>query len=153
MSPTNPSGAVHPTGPMAAWAAAGIGLHWLWPLSLPDWQVLEWVSRGLLVPAVVIVVWSLVTLFRAGTTAEHSKPTTRLVTTGPFRFSRNPIYLGLSGILLGLSINWGSPYLIALSSLFPVVLQRWTVRPEEAYLEQEFGEEFRRYRASVRRWL
>jgi protein-S-isoprenylcysteine O-methyltransferase Ste14 len=138
---------------MVAWAAIGIGLHWLWPLSLPEWEVLEWVSRGLLVPGVVLVVWSLITLFRAGTPAEHSKPTTRLVTTGPFRFSRNPIYVGLTAILLGLSVNWGSPYLIVLSLAFPVVLRRWTVRPEEAYLQREFGEEFSRYRTSVRRWL
>jgi len=153
VSATNPSGAVHPTAPMVAWAVAGIGLQTLWPLSLPDWQALEWVSRGLLLPGVVMVVWSLITLFRAGTTAEHSKPTTRLVTTGPFRLSRNPIYLGLTAILVGLSVDWGSPYLILLSLAFPVVLHRWTVRPEEAYLEQEFGEEFRRYRSSVRRWI
>lgn len=138
---------------MVAWAAAGVGLQWLWPLSLPDWQVLEWVARGLLVPGVVTVVWSLAVLSRAGTTAEHSEPTTRLVTTGPFRFSRNPIYAGLTAILVGLSLEWGSPYLLVFALAFPLALQRWTVRPEEAYLEREFGEEFRRYRSSVRQWL
>jgi protein-S-isoprenylcysteine O-methyltransferase Ste14 len=138
---------------MLAWGGAGVGLQWLWPLAMPDGQGLEWVTRGLLVPGVVSVTWALITLFRAGTTTEHSKPTTRLVTTGPFRLSRNPIYLGLTAILVGLSVDWGNPYLLVLALAFPLALQRWTVGPEEAYLEREFGAEFRRYRSSVRRWL
>lgn len=153
MSGRNLSGALHPTTPMVAWAAAGFGLQWLWPLPLPEWQALEWLSRGLLVPGVVLVSWSLVALVRAGTTTEHSKPTTQLVTTGPFRFSRNPVYLGIVAILIGLSLDWGNPYLLVISLAFPLVLQRWTVRPEEAYLEREFGEDFRQYRSSVRRWI
>ena len=153
MSGTNPSGAVHPATPMVGWAAVGLGLQWLMPLPLPESQVLEWVSRGLLVPGVVLVSWSLVALLRAGTTTEHSKPTTRLVTTGPFRFSRNPLYAGLTAILIGLSLDWRNPYLLLLALVFPFVLQRWTVRAEEVYLAREFGEEFTRYRSSVRRWL
>lgn len=147
------SGALHPTVPMVAWAVGGLGLQQLWPLSLPDWQALEWVSRGLLLPGVVLVSWSLVALLRAGTTTEHSKPTTQLVTTGPFHFSRNPVYLGISAILLGLSLDWGNPYLLLLALAFPFMLQRWTVRPEEAYLERIFGDDFRRYREAVRRWI
>jgi protein-S-isoprenylcysteine O-methyltransferase Ste14 len=138
---------------MVAWAAAGFGLQWLWPLPLPEWHALEWVSRGLLLPGVVLVSWSLIALLRAGTTTEHSKPTTQLVTTGPFRVSRNPIYLGLAAILQGLSLNWGNPYLLVFALAFPFILQRWTIRPEEAYLERVFGAEFRRYRDSVRRWI
>ena len=153
MSGQDLSGALHPTTLMVVWAAAGLGLQWLWPLSFPDWQALEWVSWGLLVPGVILVSWSLLALVRAGTTTEHSKPTTRLVTTGPFRFSRNPLYAGITAILIGISLDGGNPYLLLLSLAFPLALQRWTIRPEEAYLEREFGEAYRRYRSSVRRWV
>lgn len=138
---------------MVVWGALGVGLQWIAPVSMPESQALEWVSRGLLIPGVVLVSWSLIALLRAGTTTEHSKPTTHLVTTGPFRFSRNPLYAGLTAILIGLSLDWGNPYLLLLSLVFPLVLERWTIRPEEVYLEREFGREFTRYKSSVRRWI
>ena len=107
-----------------------------------------------LVAAGVLLGASAVRLFRrAGTTPNPTRPTTALVLHGPYRFTRNPMYLGLGLAYLGaaLLVNSVWPYV-----LFPVVIvlvQRWVIAPEEAYLERKFGAEYRAYRARVRRWL
>jgi protein-S-isoprenylcysteine O-methyltransferase Ste14 len=107
-----------------------------------------------LVAAGVLLGASAVRLFRrAGTTPNPTRPATALVLHGPYRFTRNPMYLGLGLAYLGaaLLVNSGWPVV-----LFPAVIllvQRWVIAPEEAYLERKFGAEYRGYRARVRRWL
>jgi protein-S-isoprenylcysteine O-methyltransferase Ste14 len=90
---------------------------------------------------------------RAGSAVAPMRPTTALVTSGPFRWSRNPIYLGLAlcsaGVAVGLNLLW--PLL-----LLPIVIwvvRRWVIAREEQYLERAFGREYRRYRERVPRWL
>lgn len=93
------------------------------------------------------------TFRRAGTPVRIFEPATKLVTHGLYRFSRNPIYLGMAVALAGIAIMLGtlSPW-IALP-LFVVTVQRCFIVPEEALMEQSFGETYRNYRKAVRRWL
>ena len=90
---------------------------------------------------------------RLGTAVEPWKPSTALATDGPYRFSRNPIYVGFAITYAGLAIAMDSP--IALLMLIPcLVLIDWAViRKEEAYLSRTFGAEYDAYRNRVRRWL
>lgn len=90
---------------------------------------------------------------RAGTAVEPWRPSTALVTDGVYRFTRNPIYLAFALLHLGLALAFDS--LLALASLPPVLalVQAGVVSREERYLGAKFGEEYRRYRASVRRWI
>lgn len=93
-------------------------------------------------------------LFRlAGTNVPTYLPTTALVTHGPYRFTRNPIYLALTLIYVGLAVAVDS--LWPLLTLVPllVVMHFGVVRREEAYLEQKFGDAYHAYRARVRRWV
>jgi len=90
---------------------------------------------------------------RAGTNVVPGQPATALVTTGPYRITRNPIYIGFVLVYFGLSIVLTSVWVLLL--LFPVlmILQRGVVAPEEAYLERKFGDAYRAYTARVPRWL
>jgi protein-S-isoprenylcysteine O-methyltransferase Ste14 len=133
--------------------ALGLVLHLLWPVRL----VLASVSTpvGAIVTAVAIAVFvsAVRTLRAAGTPVPGNRPTTRIVGTGPFRFSRNPIYLAFSLVQLGLSLWVNS--LALLITLVPAAALMWLVviPGEERYLEARFSSEYSPYKASVRRWL
>lgn len=89
----------------------------------------------------------------AGTPVPARKPTTMIVRTGPYRFSRNPIYLAFSLLQIGIAIWVNSLWLIA-TLIAAVALMHYVVIPrEEQYLEMRFGAEYLDYKASVRRWL
>ena len=89
----------------------------------------------------------------AGTNISPLRPTTSVVTTGPFRFSRNPLYVALTLLYLGLTLAfntwWGIVVLIPLL----IIMHYGVVLREERYLEQKFGETYRQYRSQVRRYL
>lgn len=90
---------------------------------------------------------------RAGTTIDPARHSVKLVVTGVYRLSRNPIYLGWLLFLSGLGIANLSVVAISLSAVMVTVLHRAVITQEEAYLETRFGEEYRRYKQRVRRWL
>jgi protein-S-isoprenylcysteine O-methyltransferase Ste14 len=89
----------------------------------------------------------------AGTQVMPDRPSTALVTTGPYHFTRNPIYIGFVLIYFGLSIILTSAWVLLLLVPTLIVLQRGVVAREEAYLERTFGDAYRRYQARVPRWL
>lgn len=90
---------------------------------------------------------------RARTTLDARGPATTLVTGGPFRFSRNPGYLGMALICTGIALAAGATW--ALVTLIPtlVLIDRGVIAREEPYLERTFGREYTRFKARVRRWL
>ena len=90
---------------------------------------------------------------RRGTAVEPWKPSTVLINEGPYRFSRNPIYVGFAITYAGLAIAMNS--WVALLLLFPclVVVDRFVIQREERYLAAKFGADYDAYRQKVRRWL
>jgi protein-S-isoprenylcysteine O-methyltransferase Ste14 len=76
-----------------------------------------------------------------------------LTTRGPFRFSRNPMYLGMTAILFGAAMWMGTPPFYAAAAIFFILIDRAFIPCEEQKLENAFGAEYSRYRNSVRRWL
>jgi protein-S-isoprenylcysteine O-methyltransferase Ste14 len=109
---------------------------------------------GMLVAgATAVEAWFIRTMRRAATPIDPRKPVVRLVTAGPFRFSRNPSYLALAAYYVGISslVNTRWPLLLLPAVLLGV--QRGVIEREEQYLERRFGDEYRGYRARVRRWL
>jgi protein-S-isoprenylcysteine O-methyltransferase Ste14 len=107
-----------------------------------------------LVVVAIALFSSSVTKFRAaGTPVPARKATTAIVRTGPYRFSRNPIYLAFSLLQLGIAIWVNSLWLLA-TLVGAVALIHYVVIPrEEQYLERRFGAEYLDYKRSVRRWL
>ena len=102
-----------------------------------------------LVPAL----WAALLFRRAGTGIVPFSPATALVVRGPYRFTRNPMYLGLSMTLLGAAILMGSltPFLVV-PAFMALITDRF-IAPEEAMLERAFGASYLAYKAKVRRWL
>jgi protein-S-isoprenylcysteine O-methyltransferase Ste14 len=147
------TGALRP--PLVYLAAIGIGS--LLELALPAPFIPDAVAvpLGMLVAAMgVALFFSSVGKFRAaGTPVPGNKPTTAIVRTGPYRFSRNPIYLAFSLLQLGIAIWVNSLWLVA--TLVPAhAVMAWIVVPrEEQYLERAFGAEYLAYKSSVRRWI
>lgn len=90
---------------------------------------------------------------RAGTDMIPFRQVSALVTTGIYRYSRNPMYLGMTLVLLGTAITVGAAYALAVPPLFAAIIEWRYIRPEEAMLEARFPEEFPAYCKGVRRWL
>jgi protein-S-isoprenylcysteine O-methyltransferase Ste14 len=130
-----------------------LALRWFWPLPIFDNSAGLWGGAALFVLGAGIAIWGRRTLQAAGTNIDPTLPTTALVTSGPFRYSRNPLYLALTLAFLGLTLAintwWGFVVLIPLL----VVMDRGVIRREERYLEEKFGESYRHYRPEVRRIL
>jgi protein-S-isoprenylcysteine O-methyltransferase Ste14 len=96
--------------------------------------------------------WAILTLVRAGNDPRPDRPDAALVTGGPFRFGRNPIYLGFLGFAAGLALHWGTLWgWLAVGAVF-LLLDFAVIRREEAYLRGRFPD-YAAYAAKVRRWL
>ena len=143
--------------PPIAWIlalAAGVAAAWLYPLrfvlaSVPG----VWVGGAIFAIALALAIWAIVTIRQAGTQVETYKPTTAIVANGPYRFTRNPIYLAMVLGLIGLAIAFDSLWILATLVLFYLVIRYGVVAREEAYLERKFGDVYLSYKSRVRRWL
>ena len=108
----------------------------------------------LLVFAVVAIdVSAMRTLYRAKTTAMPHKGSTHLVTGGPYSFTRNPIYLGYTLLLVGSGLILGNVWFLAAALVVALAIGRLAIRPEERHLEARFGKRYRDYAKKVRRWI
>ena len=147
--------------PPLAWAlavTAGLALDWLVPLPfLPadlaaGWPV-GWLGALVFALALALAIWAIVTMTRAGSNVPTNRPTTTIVESGPYRFTRNPIYIGMILGQTGLAIGFNSVWILAMLVPFYFVIRYGVIAREEAYLERKFGEVYLAYKSHVRRWL
>ena len=143
--------------PPIAWAlafAAGLAIHRLYPL---PWIPATWpkvlIGGIVFAAAFALAIWAIITFRVAGTRVETTKPTMAIVTHGPYRFTRNPIYLGMFLGQTGLAIGFNNLWILAMLIPFYLVLRYGVVAREEAYLEHKFGDVYSDYKSRVRRWL
>ena len=143
--------------PPFAWLlalAAGIAADRLYPLPfVPASVPRAWAGVAIFAIAFALGIWAIVTIRKAGTQVETWKPTTAIVANGPYRFTRNPIYLGMMLALVGLAVILDSSWLLAMLVPFYLVIRYGVVAREEAYLERKFGDVYLGYKSRVRRWL
>src|SRR6266702_4291921 len=138
--------------PLAWWLAVitGLALNWLVPLPfLPADLPAGWLGAMVFVLALALVAGAIVTIMRAGSNVPTNLPTTTIVKSGPYRFTRNPIYLGMFLGLIGLAIAFDSLWLLVALVPFALVIRYGVVAREEAYLDRKFGDPYRRYRSRV----
>jgi protein-S-isoprenylcysteine O-methyltransferase Ste14 len=90
---------------------------------------------------------------RAGTGIAPTQPTTALVTSGPYRFTRNPMYLGMAFLYAAVALSVGVIWALALLPVVLLVVDRLVITREERFLQEKFGEEYLEYNRRVRRWL
>jgi protein-S-isoprenylcysteine O-methyltransferase Ste14 len=148
-------GALLPPPPLlyAAVFAMGLLLQRLWPLpalSGTPWRTLALVlgSAGL-----VLGLSGFSRFMAARTTFTHLHPSRALVIRGPYRFTRNPMYIGLMMVYVACCLWTGHAWPLLLTPLGFLWIDRRVVRSEERHLRQRFGPEYERYLASVRRWI
>lgn len=124
-------------------------------LAPPDvpmwWRIVAAVTLGL--AGVLLAVSALLAFRRAHTTPNPYGESTAIVAGGPFRYTRNPMYLALTLLYTGMAFALNAPLTLLLLPLALVAMHHGVIRREENYLEQKFGDEYRQYKARVRRWI
>jgi protein-S-isoprenylcysteine O-methyltransferase Ste14 len=152
-SADHPDAVVRPPRLYLAALVAAYALDWWWPTTfLPAGSA--WPLGAVLIAAGVAIMTVAVRQFRrAGTNVPTVEPTTTVVSDGLYGLSRNPIYVAMNAIYLGVAVAADNIWALAL--LLPVLaVMHWgVIVREEAYLEAKFGDEYRAYKARVRCWL
>ena len=135
----------------------GVALQRLWPIYVDldvNRSTRHW-TGGLIVAAAFfgLGAWSVLLFRRSGQNENPWKPTPEIVERGPFRFTRNPMYLQMILICIGVAVMLANAWILLLVPLAGWALQRLAILPEEAYLERKFGDTYRAYKNRVRRWI
>jgi protein-S-isoprenylcysteine O-methyltransferase Ste14 len=131
---------------------AGALLTRLWPLPFALPPAVP-IGGTMVFASILLFLFSVRALRAADTPVPGNRPTTKIVRTGPYRFSRNPIYLSFFVLQLGIALWIGSIWMLATLIPAAAVVSRVVVPREERYLESRFGQRYSSYRDSVRRWL
>jgi len=133
--------------------AAGVGLELAFPIDGPP----TWVRIVVAVIGVALAIFfdgsATARFLRAETSIIPFKPTTALVTDGPYRFTRNPMYVGMAFLYVAIAVGFGLIWALVLLPLVLLAVDRLVIAKEEPYLERLFGEQYLDYKRRVRRWL
>lgn len=154
-NPSSDNAGVTAPAPILYVVAIAIGLvaERVVPTSLLPSPVGTWLASAFVLIAIAIVVSAFRALAQAHTAFDARKSTTRLVTTGAFRFSRNPTYLSLTLLHIGVAFAIDSSWVLLMAVPAVAVTQWGVILREERYLNSKFGEAYRSYASKVRRWF
>lgn len=136
---------------------AGAGLSYLWPIDLnfeiPS--VVQYFLGGLIIAGAIMGLgaWSVIIMRRTGQTEHPWRPTTEIVERGPFRVTRNPMYLQMVIACFGFAVLLWNAWILILTPACAWILQKYAILPEETYLERKFGKNYLAYKSRVRRWI
>ena len=133
--------------------AMAILLGLLAPLPIPAPAFVQWFGLGLVVLGFILGVLAVIEFRRARTTSDPKKPTQKIVTSGIYRYTRNPIYLGFVLMLIGIPLNMGIYWGFILVWPLVTFMNNMVIKHEEIYLENKFKDQFTDYKSRVRRWL
>ena len=123
------------------------------PLPLPVRPVTKTVGAVLTIAGLALSASGAAIFRRNRTTVVPHHPVSTLVTKGPYRISRNPMYTGLAAAYVGAALLVGTWWPLIIAPLPVLATHRWVIGPEEEYLKRRFGAEYERYQSQVRRWL
>jgi protein-S-isoprenylcysteine O-methyltransferase Ste14 len=108
---------------------------------------------GLIAAGVVLAASAIIVMKRAGSNVRPDRPATALVVAGPYRWTRNPMYVGLALVSAGVAVVANAVWPLLMVAVTLAIVRRRVIAREESYLERTFGREYRRYRDRVPRWL
>ena len=128
-------------------------LAWLAPLPLTVPPIVENIGFVLIVIGFLFGLAAFLEFRRAHTTLDPHGSVASIVTSGMYRFSRNPIYVGFLLMVIGIPLNSGTYWGAVLAPIFVIICNKLVIEREEAYLEKKFGEAYTSYKSGVRRWL
>jgi protein-S-isoprenylcysteine O-methyltransferase Ste14 len=130
---------------------AAILLGWILAIPLPGWAVYAgWI---VIAAGIAFAFGGLRQLISAHTSPDPHAPTTTVVTTGIYRFTRNPVYMGFLCLVIGFPLIFGNLWGIFVAAIQVLLFNKLIIEREEAYLTQKFGQEYLDYKSRVRRWL
>jgi protein-S-isoprenylcysteine O-methyltransferase Ste14 len=138
---------------VGAFLIAGLVLEYLfsWPQLA---QSAQYIAGGVLIAASGLLMPGILLRFRrAGTHLDVRKSTSAIITDGPYRVSRNPIYVSLMLLYFGIGLMVDGVWIIILAAPLAMVIHHGVILREERYLEKKFGEEYLTYKRAVRRWI
>ena len=128
-----------------------IGLHFLPPMAWSGWQL--FVGLVLVLAAVALAGWAVRTFSSVGTNVSPHEPALHLAISGPYRFTRNPMYVGFVLLMIGVSLIFSLEWGIILAPVLALILHYGVVLREERYLTEKFGQPYRDFLGRTRRWL
>jgi len=128
-------------------------LNWFLPPPFVFPRVLEWIGYALVVIGLGLSFRAANQLMKAHTTLDPHGSVTEIVTSGPYRFSRNPIYLGFVCFLIGFTFIFRTHWGLILSPVLMILLYQLVIQHEETYLEKKFRDVYTSYKSRVRRWM
>ena len=133
-------------------ASGGI-LQWLWPATVIPGVIRMPAGIALIFLGIGVAFWAGREFRKAGETPNPRSSTSTLITSGPFDYTRNPLYLAISLIHAGIGIAANSMWILIMLIPALFLMMYGVILREEKYLENKFGEEYLKYKKSVRRWL
>lgn len=152
--PDAPDVVIHPPIALAIALVLAFALNWFWPLPFVPPAIPHIQAGVLLVIAMLLIIrWAAVTFRKARTNILTSQATTAIVATGPFAYSRNPIYVGALIGMVGAALAFDSLWFLVALVVIWLVLRYGVIAREETYLERKFGAPYLDYKSKVRRWL
>ncbi len=149
--PDAPEVGMLPPMRFALFLAGGIVLDWIIPINFGHgWG---WLGLILVIGALAFGKWAIETFKKAGTNVPPNKPAIKIVTDGPFKYSRNPMYLCFLVMYVGLAMLADAPLMLFLTGGLWYVLDQQVIEKEEEYLTAKFGDRYLSYCDRVRRWI
>jgi protein-S-isoprenylcysteine O-methyltransferase Ste14 len=134
--------------------ALGFLLQWAVPVGISIGRTFALLAGCVLLAiAAVLIAWTARVMFQAGTTPNPTRPSTALVIQGPFRLTRNPMYLAWEFICIGVGLAAGALWPVVMAVPAALVTRRLVIDKEERYLESKFGAQYLDYKTRVRRWM
>lgn len=137
----------------AAGLVVGFVLHKLYPIRLLPARQTGLLGTLLACVATIPGGAAFAAMARAHTNPDPHQPTTAIVTSGPFKYTRNPIYLSFTLLYVAIATAVNSLTMLVPLPIVLLVMRRGVIEREEAYLQRKFGDEYRSYKARVRRWV
>jgi len=131
----------------------GLLIHYFYPIGFLPESVSVWFGVVLIIVSIPIALFAVLALKGAETPLDVRKPTTAIVNDGIYWFSRNPMYVSLALVYLGIACWVNSLWILLLMAPVLVVVNQGIIKREERYLEQKFSGEYLRYKSEVRRWI
>ena len=149
----NPGVIVLPPFIFLGFVAAGLAVNYLIPLPFIEGPIRIILGAVFLAYACLMAVLAFRQMSHAGTNVDVRKPTTTIISTGVYAYSRNPMYLAMALIMLSISLLVNTIWIALFIPIFIIVMNKGVIEREERYLENKFGSVYTDYKMRVRRWI